>query len=85
MFDRFTNGYVKVAGFFARKLIISIIILGRNSCCRSIPRISKFLQDLFPKKTRDISSSPRSCPDALHWQRTDDVTKKIEAILKHIP
>jgi HAE1 family hydrophobic/amphiphilic exporter-1 len=27
MFDRFTNGYVKAAGFFARKLIVSIVIL----------------------------------------------------------
>src|SRR4029077_17320730 len=28
MFDRFTNGYVKVAGFFARKIIITLLILG---------------------------------------------------------
>ena len=27
-FDQFTNGYVKVAGFFARKLIITLVILG---------------------------------------------------------
>ncbi|MGB3073914.1 MAG: efflux RND transporter permease subunit, partial [Chitinophagales bacterium] len=27
MFDRFTNGYVKVAGFFARKLIVTGIVL----------------------------------------------------------
>jgi HAE1 family hydrophobic/amphiphilic exporter-1 len=33
MFDRFTNGYVKVAGFFARKLIISLIILGGIVAC----------------------------------------------------
>src|SRR6187402_36164 len=28
VFDRFTNGYVKTAGFFARKLIITLVILG---------------------------------------------------------
>ena len=27
-FDKFTNGYTRVAGFFTRKLIITLVILG---------------------------------------------------------
>ena len=52
-FDKFTNGYTRVAGFFARKLIITLVILGiitlsAGSLLKKVPG------DLFRKKTKDI-------------------------------
>src|SRR4030095_2149462 len=83
-FDRFTNGYVKVAGFFARKLIVSIIILG------GIVTVAVFLgfkipSGFVPEEDQGYFIISTLLPDAASLQRTDDVTKKIEAILKKIP
>jgi HAE1 family hydrophobic/amphiphilic exporter-1 len=52
-FDKFTNGYTKVAGFFARKLIVSLIILGGIVAVTAALGM-KIPPDLFLKKTRDI-------------------------------
>ena len=81
MFDRFTNGYVKVAGFFARKLIITLIILG-GIVVATVMLGKKFLRDLFRKKTRDISSSVRCLPDAASLNAPMVSQKKLKPFSK---
>jgi HAE1 family hydrophobic/amphiphilic exporter-1 len=83
-FDRFTNGYVKVAGFFARKLIISVLILGGIVAVAAILGI-KIPTGFVPEEDQGYFIISTILPDAASLQRTDAVTKKIEEILKKIP
>jgi HAE1 family hydrophobic/amphiphilic exporter-1 len=84
MFDRFTNGYVKIAGFFARKLIISLIILGGIIVSAGFLGM-KIPSGFVPEEDQGYFIIATLLPDAASLQRTDDATKKIEAILKKIP
>ncbi|MEX6689493.1 multidrug efflux RND transporter permease subunit [Danxiaibacter flavus] len=83
-FDKFTNGYVKVAGFFARKLIISLIILGGIVVVAGM--LGKRIPSGFvPEEDQGYFIISTLLPDAASLERTDAVTKKVEAILKSIP
>ena len=84
MFDRFTNGYVKVAGFFARKLIITLIILG-GIVVVTVMLGKKIPSGFVPEEDQGYFIISTLLPDAASLERTDGVTKKIEAILKSIP
>jgi HAE1 family hydrophobic/amphiphilic exporter-1 len=83
-FDRFTNGYVKVAGFFARKLIITLIILG-GIVAVTIALGFKIPTGFVPEEDQGYFIISTVLPDAASLERTDGVTRKIEAILKQIP
>lgn len=83
-FDKFTNGYVKVAGFFARKLIITLIILG--GIVVAAGWLGKTVPTGFvPEEDQGWFLVSTMLPDAASLQRTDEVTRKVEAILKNIP
>ena len=84
MFDRFTNGYVKVAGFFARKLIITLIILG-GIVVVTVMLGKKIPSGFVPEEDQGYFIISTLLPDAASLERTDGVTKKIEGILKSIP
>ena len=83
-FDKFTNGYVKAAGFFARKLIISLIILG-GICVVTVFLGKKLPTGLDTKKEQGYFIVSTLLPDAASLERTDGVTRKIEEILKKMP
>ncbi len=83
-FDRFTNGYVRVAGFFARKLILTLIILGiisvsAGSLMKSVPG------GFVPEEDEGYFLMGSLLPDAASSERTDSVSHKLEAILQQIP
>lgn len=83
-FDRFTNGYVKVAGFFARKLIITVVILG--GIVGVTLMLGKRLPTGFvPEEDQGWFLVSVMLPDAASLQRTDAVTSRVEQILKKIP
>lgn len=84
LFDRFTNGYVKVAGFFARKLIVSVVILGGIVAVAALLGI-KIPTGFVPEEDQGYFIISTLLPDAASMQRTDAATKKIEEILKKIP
>lgn len=84
LFDRFTNGYVKVAGFFARKLIVSVVILGGIVAVAALLGI-KIPTGFVPEEDQGYFIISTILPDAASLQRTDAATKKIEEILKKIP
>lgn len=83
-FDRFTNTYVKAAGFFARKLIISVFILG-GIVVATVLLGMKVPAGFVPEEDQGYFIMSTLLPDAASLQRTDDVTKKIEELLKNIP
>ncbi|HEX5152543.1 MAG TPA: multidrug efflux RND transporter permease subunit [Parafilimonas sp.] len=83
-FDRFTNGYVKVAGFFARKLIISIIILIGIIVSAGLLGM-KIPGGFVPEEDQGYFIISTLLPDAASLERTDGVTTKVEQILKQIP
>jgi hydrophobic/amphiphilic exporter-1 (mainly G- bacteria), HAE1 family len=83
-FDKFTNGYTRVAGFFARKLIITLIILGiivisAGSLLKKVPG------GFVPEEDEGYFLMGVLLPDAASSERTDFVTHKLESILKNIP
>ncbi len=84
MFDRFTNQYVKVAGFFARKLVISLIVLG-GIVVLAVALGKKVPSGFVPEEDQGWFLISVMLPDAASLQRTDEVSQKVEAILKKIP
>jgi HAE1 family hydrophobic/amphiphilic exporter-1 len=83
-FDKFTTGYTHVAGFFARKLIIALIILvvivfSAGSLLKRVPA------GFVPEEDEGYFLMGALLPDAASSERTDSVTHKLEAILKKIP
>jgi len=83
-FDKFTVGYTHLAGFFARKLIVSLIILviiavSAGSLLKKVPG------GFVPEEDEGYFLMGALLPDAASSERTDSVTHKMEAILKKIP
>ena len=83
-FDKFTAGYTRLAGFFARKLIITLVILGiilvsAGSLLKKVPG------GFVPEEDEGYFLMGVLLPDAASTERTDSVTHKMEGILKNIP
>jgi HAE1 family hydrophobic/amphiphilic exporter-1 len=83
-FDKFTNGYTRVAGFFARKLIISLIILGIITLAAG-SLLKKVPGGFVPEEDEGYFLMGALLPDAASSERTDSLTRKLEAIIKQIP
>jgi HAE1 family hydrophobic/amphiphilic exporter-1 len=83
-FDKFTNGYTRVAGFFARKLIISLVILGVITLAAG-SLLKKVPGGFVPEEDEGYFLMGVLLPDAASSERTDSVTRKLEAIIKQIP
>lgn len=82
-FDKFTNGYVKVAGFFARKLLISLVILvaivfGAGSFGKLLPG------GFVPEEDNGYFLMGVILPDAASFERTDAVSAKVEKLLEGV-
>ena len=83
-FDRFTNGYVSIAGFFTRKILVTLLILGGIVALTVI--LGKRIPGGFvPEEDQGYFIMAVNLPDAASLQRTDAVTKKVEKILAQFP
>jgi len=83
-FDQFTSGYTRLAGFFARKLILTLVILGvivisAGSLLKKVPG------GFVPEEDEGYFLMGVLLPDAASSERTDSVTRKMENILGNIP
>jgi HAE1 family hydrophobic/amphiphilic exporter-1 len=84
VFEKFTNKYGNLAGFFARKTLITIVIL--LGICGSIFLLGKKIPSGFvPEEDQGYFIVAVNLPDAASLERTDLVTHKLEKILKDIP
>ncbi|HEY4196683.1 MAG TPA: multidrug efflux RND transporter permease subunit, partial [Mucilaginibacter sp.] len=83
IFEKFTNGYVRVAGFFARKLLISVMTLVLIICGAAL--FSKSVPTGFvPQEDDGYFLMAVMLPDAASFERTDIVSHKAEHLLEHI-
>ncbi|HSC54065.1 MAG TPA: multidrug efflux RND transporter permease subunit [Phnomibacter sp.] len=83
MFDSFTNKYVKLAGFFARKLVLTLIILGGIVGVTML--LGKKVPGGFvPEEDNAYFLMGVALPDAASLERTDKVTRKVEEVLSKV-
>ena len=82
-FDKFTNGYIKVAGFAARKLILSvfmliIIVLAAGGLGKHVPG------GFVPEEDEGYFMMAIQLPDAASLGRTETVSRKVAYLLKNV-
>jgi HAE1 family hydrophobic/amphiphilic exporter-1 len=83
-FEKFTISYGNLAGFFARKTIVTLVILG--GIIGMVVLLGKKIPSGFvPEEDQGYFIVAVNLPDAASLQRTDAVTRKLEKILKEIP
>ena len=82
-FERFTNRYVKAAGFFTRKLIVSICIL-LIICAFAIFFGAKIPGGFLPEEDEGYYMIGIELPDAASAQRTADVATTVSGILSQM-
>ncbi len=83
VFDRFTNGYVGVAGFFARKVIMSLLVLG-VIVVATVFLGRKVPGGFVPEEDNGYFLMGIMLPDAASFERTDAVSAKVEQILSKV-
>ena len=84
MFDRFTTGYIGVAGFFARKVIrgvafLAIIVVVMVMLGKNVPG------GFVPEEDEGYFLCSVTLPDAASLQRTTEVTRKLEVLIASVP
>jgi hydrophobic/amphiphilic exporter-1 (mainly G- bacteria), HAE1 family len=80
VFDRFRNGYISTSGFLIRKAVIAVLILvGFALIAGGIGK--KVPTSFVPEEDQGYFYLNVQLPDAASLQRTDDVCRKVEAVL----
>ncbi|ULQ56514.1 multidrug efflux RND transporter permease subunit [Flavihumibacter rivuli] len=82
-FDKFTNGYIGVAGFFARKVMMSLIVLG-VIVFATVVLGRRVPAGFVPEEDNGYFLMGVILPDAASFERTDAVSRKVETIIKEI-
>jgi hydrophobic/amphiphilic exporter-1 (mainly G- bacteria), HAE1 family len=83
-FDRFTGRYVRVAGFAARKLVLTLVLLGIITASGGF--LGKLVPGGFvPEEDEGYYLMAVQLPDAASLERTDAVMRKVEALVDSIP
>ena len=84
VFGRATNGYVKLCGWFIRKFVISLVLLGVMSA--GIGVIGKRVPGGFlPEEDQGYFYTGVQLPDAASLQRTDAACREVEKIIMDTP
>ncbi len=83
MFDKFTGRYVKVAGFAARKLVMSVVILLLISVAAGLLG-KKVPSGFVPEEDEGYFMLAVQLPDAASRERTDSVAKKVASFFKDV-
>ena len=82
-FDKFTNGYIKVAGFAARKLVMTVFIL-IGICVLAVVLGLKVPGGFVPEEDEGYFMIGIQLPDAASKQRTEEVSRKVEDYFKNV-
>ncbi len=84
VFDKTTNGYVKMCAFLIRKFAVSLILLLAFTLLAGV--VAKRIPTSFlPDEDQGYVYVALQLPDAASLQRTDDASKKVEKILMETP
>ncbi len=84
VFDRLTNGYVRVAGGLIRKTVLSLGLLGATALVAGILG-SRIPTGFVPQEDQGYCLAGFQLPEAASLQRTREVGKKLEEILARTP
>lgn len=82
-FDRFTKGYLGVAGFFARKVIMTLLVLG-IIVGATVVLGKKVPGGFVPEEDEGYFMMGIILPDAASVQRTAKVSERVAAILQQV-
>lgn len=80
-FDKFTNGYVKVASFAARRLFLTVMIL-LGICAATGYLALKVPGGFVPEEDEGYFMLAIQLPDAASKDRTEVISKKVESYFK---
>jgi hydrophobic/amphiphilic exporter-1 (mainly G- bacteria), HAE1 family len=80
-FDKFTNGYVKVASFAARRLFLTVMIL-LGICAATGYLAFKVPGGFVPEEDEGYFMLAIQLPDAASKDRTEVISKKVESYFK---
>jgi HAE1 family hydrophobic/amphiphilic exporter-1 len=84
LFGSATTGYVKLCGWFIRKFVISLLLLGIMTA--GIGAIGKRVPGGFlPEEDQGYLFAGIQLPDAASLQRTDAATRELEKIIMETP
>lgn len=84
LFDRSTKGYVRLAGYIARKSVISLLIIGIVAAGAAF--LGKKLPGGFvPNEDQGIFLVNAQLPNGASLERTDRVMRRIEDIMSRTP
>ena len=84
VFDKTTNGYVKLCAFLIRKFAVSLLILLGFTLLIGV--VGKRIPTSFlPDEDQGYVYVAQQLPDAASLQRTDEAAKKVEKILMETP
>jgi hydrophobic/amphiphilic exporter-1 (mainly G- bacteria), HAE1 family len=75
-----TNGYISVAGFFARKMIVGVVLVG-GIMFLGVRLMGRIPQGFIPEEDQGYLMVNAMLPDASSLERSDAVMRKAEAIL----
>jgi hydrophobe/amphiphile efflux-1 (HAE1) family protein len=75
-----TNGYISLAGFFVRKLIVSVVLVG-GIVFLTVRLVGRIPQGFIPEEDQGYLMVNAMLPDASSLERSDAVMRKVEAIL----
>ena len=81
MFGAGTNGYIGFAGFFVRKLIVSVVLMGVIVFLTVRVDRPRSRAGFVPEEDQGYIMVNTLLPDASSLERTDAVMRKAEAIL----
>ena len=82
-FDKFTSGYIKIAGFAARKLVMTVLILV-GICVLTVVLGLKVPGGFVPEEDEGYFMIGIQLPDAASKQRTEEVAAKVAAYFKNV-
>ena len=84
VFGRATNGYVRLCGFFIRKFVISLLLLGLMTCAIGV--IGKQVPGGFlPEEDQGYLYAGVQLPNAASLQRTNAAAQELERIIMETP
>jgi HAE1 family hydrophobic/amphiphilic exporter-1 len=84
VFDRLTNGYLSVAGFFTKRLFVSIIVLA-GIVVVTVMLGKRIAAGFVPEEDQGYFIISVQLPDAASLERTDQVTRRVEGLLRQVP
>ena len=84
VFERATNGYVRLSGALIRKATVSLVILAAFLAAAGFIS-SRVPSSFLPDEDQGYFFLNLQLPNAASLQRTDEAVKKIEQVLAHTP